>query len=316
MVSGACANSTCALSRARAVLAVVIIFAAGISSALAQDIEPRAYSNAPVGVNFLVAAYAHSEGGLATDPAFPLTNEDLRIDTMVLGYARVLDVWGKSGKFDVILPYSWLSGSAEFEGMPREREVSGFGDPRLRFSVNFYGAPALSLKEFASYEQDLIVGASLQVTVPAGQYDPNKLVNIGTNRWSFKPEVGLSKAWKPWTLELAAGAAFYTDNDDFLGGKTREQDPIYSVQGGVIYNFPSGVWVGLNGTYYTGGRTTIDGVRGNDLQRNSRLGVTLALPVDRLNSIKFFASDGVSTRFGDDFTVFGVAWQYRWGGGL
>jgi hypothetical protein len=314
-VSGSCAHSGHALSRTRAALAVVV-FAAGVSSALAQDIEPRAYSNAPVGVNFLVAAYAHSEGGLATDPSFPLSNADLRIDTVLLGYARTLDVWGRSGKFDVILPYSWLSGSAEFEGMPREREVSGIGDPRLRFTVNFYGAPALSLKEFADYEQDLIVGASLQVTAPAGQYDPNKLVNLGTNRWSFKPELGVSKAWKPWTLEFAAGATFYTDNDDFLGGRTREQDPIYSVQGHVIYNFPSGAWVGLNGTYYTGGRTTVDGVTGDNLQRNSRLGATFALPVDRRNSIKFYASDGVSTRFGDDYTVIGVAWQYRWGGGL
>jgi hypothetical protein len=314
-MNGPCAHCSRAPSRARAALAVVV-FAAGVSGALAQDIEPRSYSNAPVGVNFLVAAYVYSEGGLATDPSFPLTNADLRINTAVLGYARVIDVWGKSGKFDVILPHSWLSGTAEFEGMPRERVVSGFGDPRLRFTVNFYGAPALSLKEFSDYEQDLIVGASLQVSVPAGQYDSDKLVNIGTNRWSFKSELGVSKAWKPWILELAAGVTFFTDNNDFLGGKTREQDPIYSVQGGVIYNFPSGAWVGLNGTYYTGGRTTIDGVEGNDLQQNSRVGATLSLPVDRRNSIKFYATNGVSTRIGEDFTAYGVAWQYRWGGGL
>jgi hypothetical protein len=314
-VNGSCAHSGYALSRARAALAVVVI-AAGVSSALAQDIEPRAYSNIPIGVNFLLMGYAYSKGGLATDPSVPLTNADLRIHSAIFGYARSLDVWGQSGKFDAIVPYAGLSGSAESAGTPHEREVSGFGDPRLRFSVNFYGAPALSLKEFADYRQDLIVGASLQVSVPVGQYDSDKLVNIGTNRWFFKPEIGVSKAWNAWTLELAAGATFYTDNEDFFGGKTREQDPIYSIQGGVIYSFASGVWVGLNGTYFTGGRTTVNGVKGDDMQQNSRVAATLAFPVDRRNSIKLYASDGVSTRIGSDFTVFGVAWQYRWGGGL
>jgi hypothetical protein len=294
----------------------VIVLAAGASSALAQDIEPRAYSNIPIGVNFLVAGYAYSEGDVAADPSIPLTNANVRTHTAFLGYAHSLDVGGRSGKFDVILPYSWLSGSAELAGVPHQREVSGLGDPRLRFSVNFHGAPALSLKEFAAYRQDLIVGASLQVSVPAGQYDADKLVNIGTNRWAFKPELGVSKAWSAWTLELAAGATFYTDNKNFLGSRTREQDPVYSVQGHVLYNFRSGVWVGVDGTYYTGGRTTVDGVRSDDLQQNSRLGATLALPVDRHNSVKLYASSGVSTRTGGDFTVFGVAWQYRWGGGL
>jgi hypothetical protein len=199
---------------------------------------------------------------------------------------------------------------------PVEREVSGLGDPRLRFSVNFYGAPALSLKEFADYKQDLIIGASLQVSVPVGQYDSDRLVNIGTNRWSVKPELGISKAWGPLTLELAAGVTLYTDNDDFLGGRTREQDPIYSVQAHVVYGFASGIWVALDGTYYTGGRTTVDGVKGNDLQENSRVGATVALPVNRHNSIKLYASTGVSARTGANFNLVGIAWQYRWGGGL
>jgi hypothetical protein len=182
--------------------------------------------------------------------------------------------------------------------------------------VNFYGAPALSLQEFAGYRQDLIVGASLQVSAPLGQYDADKLVNIGTNRWAVKPELGVSKAWGSWTLELATGVTFYSDNDDFLSGKTREQDPIYSVQGHLIYSFRSGVWGALNATYYTGGRATVDGVQGDNLQQNSRLGATVALPLDRHNSIKLYASTGVSTRTGSDFDAIGIAWQYRWGGGL
>ena len=285
-------------------------------AALAQEIEPRTYSNTPIGVNFLLAGYGHAEGGVATDPSIPLENANLRTHSTVFAYARSFEVGGQSGKFDLIVPYGWVSGTAEFAGQPREREVSGFGDPKLRFSLNFYGAPALSLPDFASYRQDLIVGASVQVSVPSGQYDADKLVNIGTNRWFVKPEIGFSKAWGPWTLELATAATFFADNDDFLGGKTREQDPIYSVQGGLIYGFRNGIWVAFNGTYFTGGRTTVDGVEDDDLQKNSRAGLTVALPVDRHNSVQLYARTGLSPRTGTDFDTVGILWQYRWGGGL
>jgi Putative MetA-pathway of phenol degradation len=284
--------------------------------AYAQDLEPRAYVNTPVGLNFLIAGYGYLTGGVATDPSLPLENAHLHAHTTTLAYARALDVWGTSGKVDVIVPYAWLSGSAEVMGQPREREVSGFADPRLRFSVNLYGAPALTLPEFASYKQDLIIGASLQVSAPLGQYDADKVVNIGTNRWSFKPEVGISKAVGPLTLELTTGVTLYTDNHDFFGGKTRAQAPIYSVQGHVSYTLGAGIWVAVDGTYYTGGRTAVDGVEGNDLQKNTRLGVTVALPVHRHTSVKLYGSTGVSTRTGSDFDAVGILVQYRWGGGL
>ena len=278
--------------------------------------EPRTYSNIPVGLNFLIAGYGYSVGGVVTDPSFPLEDGDVQIHSTVLAYARAVDVWGTSGKFDVVLPFAWVSGTATFRGQPREREVSGLADPRFRFSVNLYGAPALSLQEFADYKQDLIIGASLQVSAPLGQYDSSKLLNIGTNRWSIKPELGVSKALGPLTLELDAGVTFYTNNDDFLNGMTLEQDPIYAVQGHLIYNFGAGVWGALDATYYTGGRTTVDGVKGDTLQENTRLGLTVALPVNRYNSIKLYASTGVFARTGSNFNTGGIVWQFRWGGGL
>ena len=282
----------------------------------AQELEPRSYSNTPIGMNFLIAGYAYTSGNVATDPSLPLANAELEVDNPLIAYAHALDVWGKSGKVDVVVPYAWLSGSVEMNGQPITRDVSGFGDPRLRFSVNFYGAPALSLEEFAAYKQDLIVGASVQVSAPLGQYDDDKLVNIGTNRWSVKPELGLSKAFGPLTLELAAGVTFYTDNDDFFGGQTREQDPLYSVQGHVIYGFSSGIWIALDGTWYTGGQTTVDGIENDDRLDSSRVGMTVAFPVNRYNSIKLYGSTGVSARVGGSFDTVGVAWQVRWGAGL
>ena len=285
-------------------------------AAHAQEIEPRAYSNAPVGVNFLIAGYAYTRGGVAFDPALPVTNPQLQTSSAVLAYARVLDLWGASGKVTAIVPYTWLSGSADFAGEPVRRVVDGFADPSLRLSVNLFGAPALTLKEFKNYEQDLIVGASLQVTVPSGQYDDSRVVNISTNRWSIKPELGISKTLGPWTLELSAAATLFTDNKDFFGGNTRSQEPIYSTQGHVIYGFPSGIWASLDATYFTGGRTEINGTPNDDRQENWRLGATLALPVDIHNSVKLYASSGVSARTGNNYDLIGVAWQYRWGGGL
>ena len=282
----------------------------------AQSIEPRAYSNAPVGVNFLILGYAYTRGGLAFDSSLPISDPGLATSSAVLAYARTLDLSGMSGKFDAIVPYSWLSGRATYLGAPVNRDVSGLADPAFRLSVNFYGAPASSLAEFRSYEQDLIVGGSFQVLVPAGQYDRTKLVNIGTHRWYFKPEVGLSKAVGPWTLEAQAAVTFFTTNNDFFNRNRRAQDPLYSLQAHAIYTFPRGIWTSLDATYFAGGRTTLNGTLDANLQQNWRAGMTLALPVDFNNSIKFYASRGLSARTGNNYDLLGIAWQYRWGGGL
>ena len=161
----------------------------------------------------------------------------------------------------------------------------------------------------------MIIGLAFKITAPLGVYEDDKLLNIGTNRWSFKPEIGISQAIGRLTLEAAAAATLYTDNDEFDNGKTRQQDAIYSVQGHVVYSFPGNIWTSVGATYYSGGRTTIDGVTRNDLQQNWRTGFTVAFPVNRHHSIKIFGNSGVSTRTGTDYDSLGIAWQYRWGGG-
>jgi hypothetical protein len=298
-------------------LRLVAALAVGTTSvAQAQDMEPRSYSNAPVGLNFLVAGYAYTRGGLAFDGALPVTDPQLNMSSAILAYGRVLDVGGQSAKLNVALPLSSLTGTADYAGQPIQRDVTGLADPLVKLSVNLVGAPALSLKEFAAYEQDLIIGASLRVTAPLGNYDNTRLVNLGTHRWSFKPELGVSKAFGPWTFEGAAAVTLYTTNDDFFNGHTRSQDPLYSVEGHAIYSARSGIWGSFDLTYFAGGRTTIDGTLNNDLQQNWRLGATLTFPVDRFNSIKVYASSGVAARTGNDFDLIGLAWQVRWGAGL
>ena len=297
-------------------LLIGLLLAGVASNARAQQIEPRAYSNAPVGINFLLAGYGYADGTVVVDPSVQLENAQLQVHSTLLAYVRTLNLWGMPAKVDGTLPFAWLSGTAELTGSPVQRDVDGFGDLGLRLSAILLGAPALSLPEFASYLQSTLVGASVRVSLPTGQYDSGKVVNIGTNRWFVRPEVGVSQALGRWTLELATAATFFGDNEDFMSGQTREQAPVYSLQGGVIYNFPRGIWTALNGTYYTGGRTTVDGVDGNDLQENTRTGLTIAFPAGRKHSIKFYGSTGVATRTGGNYDMISVTWQYRWGGGL
>ena len=297
-------------------LFTAIVFFSGVSPALAQELEPRKYTNLPVGVNFVGAGYAYTAGGILFDPSIPLDNANIKTHGAVLAYVRSIKIGGMSGRVNMILPYAWLSGSADYEGQRVSRDVSGLGDPRLGLTVNFIGAPALSLSEYRSYSQDLIFGGSFHVYMPLSQYDPEKLVNIGTNRFTFKPELGISKAFGRFSLELITGISFFTVNNDFYGGKTRSQAPITSLQGHAVYSFKGGIWAAFDATFYWGGRTTVDGVSGQDLQQNSRFGLTLALPVSMRHTIKIYASSGVLTRTGTDFDVFGLLWQYRWGKGF
>jgi hypothetical protein len=293
-------------------IAALIIMVAG---AKAQDAEPRLYSNTPVGLNFLIAGYIYAEGKMAFDPELRIADADFHHNTGAVAYVRSFDFFGQSAKFDVIAPYSAFAANALVNGQPQERQMSGLGDPRFRVSANLFGAPALTVKEFGNYRQDLIFGVSLQVSVPLGQYDDTKLLNLGNNRWSFRPELGLSKAWGPWTLEVAPSVTFFTVNPDFFNGKKFEQAPLYLFRTSLIHSFDSGAWISLDGLYSRGALTTVNGDKGDNEQENVRAGVTLALPMDRNNSVKLNVGTGVYTRTGSQFTNIGIAWQYRWGEG-
>ncbi len=298
------------------ILCMAIVFGAAFRTlAYGQELEPRSYSNAPVGMNFLVSGYAYSEGNVATEPSLPISDVEIKTHTGILAYVRTLDLWGHSGKVELIAPFSWASGTGKFLGNQQKRSIRGLNDPRVRLSALLYGGPALTLQEFADYKPDLIIGASLQVFVPLGQYDDDKLFNLGTNRWTFKPEIGISKSFGPLTLELATAGSFYTNNDKFLGDKTIKQNPLLSVQSHLVYNITPGIWAAFDAVYYTGSRSIVDGKRGESLE-NARLGLTLALPVNRYNSIKFYATKEIYSKSGSEYGLVGVAWQIRWGAGL
>jgi len=299
-------------ARTLVLCSTLLVSVASSLLACAQQMDPRSYSNVPIAQNFLLAGFAHSQGGVLVDPSLPIDNVSAKIETALVGYVRTLDLWGQSGTIGLVVPYASVYATGQVGSDSGSVTRAGFGDPALRITANLYGAPALSLEEFPSYKQDLIVGASLLVTAPFGQYDSSKIVNVGTNRWTVKPELGVSQAFGKWTLEGAAGVTFFTDNDEYLGDKTRSQDPLYAVQGHVIYNFSRRLWAALDATYYIGGRTSINGGDRNDLQQNSRFGATASWLLNSTNSLKFYFSSGANSRAGTDFQTIGIAWQYRW----
>ena len=231
------------------VLALVLL--APVTAA-AQDLEPRALTNVPVGWNFAALGYRYATGNILLDPAIPIEDLSSRVHTVVGGYVRSLSLFGLSSKLAVLVPLASGSWEGQLEGQDTSRAVTGFGDPRVALSLNFVGAPALRAHDFGSYRQTTIVGAILRVTVPLGQYDPSKLINLGSNRWTFRLQVGASHAMGPWILEAYAAGWFFTTNPNFFGGSKLEQHPLATFKLHFIRSLGRRFWIALDGGYGIG----------------------------------------------------------------
>jgi len=287
-------------------------------------LEPRLYQNAPPGLNAFFGGLTLSRGNVLVDPALPLEEVEGDLRLALLGYARTFSLFGKSAKLDVLVPV----GLAKFEGFvvgnigdftvaPGERlfatrEFGGLADPRARVSVNFIGAPAIAKSDFKGYTQGTIVGASLQVIAPLGQYDPTKLFNLGTNRWTFRPEIGLSQALGPWVLEAASSVFLFTENDDFFGGSLLRQNPFWTLKVHVVRNIKPGLWVSANFGHGRGGRLLLNADQRSDLL-NWRLGLTISVPLKRGHRLVVVGASGRTSRVGSDFDVIGLIYQRTWG---
>mgnify|MGYP001813000398 CR=1 FL=1 len=294
---------------------VTTLCACGLASgAVAQELTPRVYHPVPTGGNLVQIAYGRATGEVLFDPSLPFEDVNAGINTGALLVGRTFGLFGRSANAIVGLPYTWGDIDGLVEGEYQRVTRSGLGDLRGVVTVNLLGGPALSRQEFAKHRPGTILGLSLAVVAPTGQYDPSKLINIGSNRWSIRPQLGLSKTVGPWYLELYGGVWFFGDNQDFYGGSHREQEPIGTVQAHASYTFKPRLWVAGNATFYNGGRTTLNGVQKADLQSNSRLGVTLALPLGRRSTLKLAWATGFTTRIGADFDSLGVALSTSWFG--
>lgn len=276
----------------------------------AQELEPRAYSPSPVGTTFVGVSASRSAGGVFTDPSAPIEDVEATVGVLGLAAGRTFGLAGRQVLVFAILPVVWGEASGQVGEDRRGVSRRGLGDARVRASIILAGSPAMSPDQFARRARRPIVGASLTVAPPTGQYDSTKLVNLGANRWSVKPEVGLSVPAGRWTLDTYASVWWFSDNPHYYpGGNLREQAPILALQGHVSRTLGRRAWLAANLTWYRGGTTRINGVNGQDLQQNTRLGATWSLPVGARQSIKLSYSAGATTRIGADFRTVAIAWQ-------
>ncbi len=283
-------------------------------AAFAQELAPRAFWPVPEGTNVLVVGYQYSGGDIVTDPSLPIAGVESDINFVQVSYQRTLSLFGRTTNLQFNLPYTRSSTEGFVEGEFHNRDISAMADARVRLSVNLRGAATMDADGFQELRAKprTIVGASLLVQAPTGGYEPDKLINAGTNRWAVKPALGVIWPVRPnWLLEFELGAWFYGDNDNFRQ-QTRQQEPILSSEFHLVKRIRPGFWVSLDLNYYIGGRTTVDQVEQSDLQRNSRIGATVVFPFRGRHAIRASASTGIITETGGDFESFSLNYVYAW----
>lgn len=275
-----------------------------------QDLEPRVYANVAKNLNVAAIGYVFMDGNVLTEPSLPIKDFTIHSHNVAVNYIRTFGLSHKLARIQVSLPYTFMDGSqTRTNGDVLTGSRTGFADMKVRFGINLLGSPALDKSEFRSFEQKTILGISLVTSIPTGKYYPDKQVNIGTNRWGFKPEIGVSKRFAHIYAEAYGGIWFYTDNNDFLGKKL-EQKPTYSLQAHASYYFKNNMWIGFNTNWFFGGKTITDGVEDDSQIDNWRVGGTFSTPIAKGQSVKIQYHVGAYTNNGLNYYALSCAYQY------
>lgn len=286
----------------------------------AQDLAPRAYVITPVHLNAITLTYSYNSGSLEFDGAVPITGATAQINTPVLTYYHSLSFFGRSANILASLPYTVGNFQGTAFGAEAHARRSGLLDSVYRFSVNLKGAPAMQPRDYVKWRQKMLIGVSLKVIAPTGQYDPTKLINLGNNRWGFKPEIGYSQRWGHWVLDAYAAGWFFTTNPEFFsnnqyfpGTQSQSESPIAVFEGHLSYDITPRLWLSLDGNFWRGGQTSLNGVENPlTVQRSSRIGATVSVPITKHQSIKVSYNDGAYINYGGNYQNISVAWQYSW----
>lgn len=286
----------------------------------AQDLTPRAYVLLPVSSNAVVVTYAFADGELLFDPTVPIEDAVGSIHTPVATYFHTFNFFGRSASVAGSLPFALGEFSGAVLGEDRTVDRRGLADVSVRLSVNLVGGPALVPAVFVKTPPPrATLGASVKVIAPTGQYDPARLINIGSNRWGFKPEIGFTRRTGPLMIDAYAGVWFFTTNDEFFtpvpGGPpaVRTQEPIGAFEFHVSYDVRPRLWISADINYWRGGKSSVNGVTNNStLQANSRFGITGSVPLTSHQSVKVSYSDGVVVRIGGNYKILSIGWQYGW----
>ncbi|MFI5154159.1 MAG: transporter [Chitinophagales bacterium] len=278
----------------------------------AQDLEARSYSLVPKGMHAAALSYTYSKGNIISDFASPIQDLQVNTSSITMVYVQTFTIFNKLARIQGVMPYSFLRGTAKFYGADTSGSRNGFLDGKIKFGLNLIGSPVLSPKEFHLFQEHTVLGVSIVVSAPIGQYFPEKLINLGTNRWAFKPEIGFSHRGGRLYYEFYTGVWFFTANNEFLQKSSLDQKPLLSLQAHVDYVFKSSIWVAVNGGLARGGESSINDIEQDDQQRNWRLGTTFSMPINKHQSIKAMVNTGVATRAGQDYTAITLVYQYIW----
>jgi hypothetical protein len=229
-----------------------------------------------------------------------------------LGFVRSFSLFGKLARVQVGVPFVYMLGDANFKGVNTNGNRTGFADLKLRFGINLLGSPALAPKDFQRFKEETVLGLSIVTTAPTGQYFNDKMINLGSGRWGFKPEIGFSQRYKNIYFETFAGVWLFTDNNDFYNGNKLKQFPLYSFQTHLNYYFPSRIMVAINGAYVNGGNSSVNNNDKDDYQNNLRIGATFLVPVGKQHIIKALLNSGILTKSGGSYNIFTIGYQYVW----
>ena len=286
----------------------------------AQDLAPRAYVITPLQANAITITYSYYSGNVLLDGTAPITGATASTSIPVATLYHTLNFFGRSANVVVGLPYGVGHFEGKIVGAERSAYRSGLMDAVFRFSVNLKGGPAMTAADMRKWKEKTLIGVSLKVLAPTGQYDPTKLVNLGANRWAFKPELGYSHRWGHWVLDAYGAVWFYTTNPEFFshndfypGTRSQSENPVAALEGHLSYDIKSRFWLSLDGNYWQGGESSQNGVfNSKTIQNSSRVGATMSVPLNTHQSLKLSYNNGAYINYGGNYQNFSVAWQYSW----
>jgi hypothetical protein len=278
-----------------------------------QELEPRSYAVVPTGLHAMALSYTYSSGNVVSPGSSPVQNLDVTNNVFNLGYVQTFSFFKKLARISGSLPFGFLNGTAKFQGVDTAASRTGFYDGRIKFGVNLIGSPVLGPQEFQKFQEHTVFGASLVISVPVGQYFPSKLINLGSNRWGFKPELGLSHREGRLFYEVYTGVWMYTENPNYFKSYVQQENVLFSFQTHVDYTFKHGKYLAFNVGYANGGESSLNGMEQDDQEENWRLGATFSSPIfNRHQSIKAMVNTGIATRAGQNYTALTVVYQYSW----
>lgn len=282
----------------------------------AQFGDPRNYQNSPVGVNQVEFNYAYARANASLDPAIVIAGAKLDLNQGTISYYRYFGLFGHMAWISPSVPLAGLEGSVPSANL--SGSVAGAGDSSYEFAVLLKGGPALSVAEFEKYKQTTTIAASLTVTAPTGLYNANKILNLGSDRWSFKPEFALTHPFGPqqaWVVDAYANCYFYTDNTSYRGAQILSQDPLPGFEGHLSRSFGQSIVGSLDMRYSFRGDTFINSVDQNSSQRNFALGSEAIVSLNDRNTLVFIFAKALVHQNGPSTTGFAVRYEYAWGGG-